>query len=307
MKVGKIIDNVLTYVESSDDVIRILNEAKMLLYKEKTRTNGLIVQPKDSVYIVIGDLHGDIETLRAILDKIEMSRIKDGDLNIVFLGDYIDRGPNQLETFLTALLLKLEFPSSIFTLRGNHEPPKWLTPSPHDFPHLLISMYGYNLGGEIYDSALEIFEELPIALLVEKTALMLHGGLPTTTYGKVSNLRDYLIGRSIDEQKIVLEEILWNDPVDGEFISMPSPRGAGYLFGETVTSWASELLGFKIVIRGHEPVREGFKVNHKGKVITIFSRLGPPYFNECASYYVLDPNSPSLINKPTDLVKTLCL
>ena len=36
--------------------------------------------------------------------------------------------------------------------------------------------------------------------------------------------------------------------------------------------------------RGHEPVGEGFKINHDGKVLTLFSRKGPPYFNKHAAY-----------------------
>jgi hypothetical protein len=40
----------------------------------------------------------------------------------------------------------------------------------------------------------------------------------------------------------------------------------------------------KILIRGHEPSGDGFKVNHTGKVLTLFSRKGPPYFNAQGAY-----------------------
>jgi protein phosphatase len=43
-------------------------------------------------------------------------------------------------------------------------------------------------------------------------------------------------------------------------------------------------LNAKILIRGHEPCEEGFKINHGGKVLTLFSRKGAPYFNEHGAY-----------------------
>ena len=40
----------------------------------------------------------------------------------------------------------------------------------------------------------------------------------------------------------------------------------------------------KVLIRGHEPCEQGFKINHSGKVLTLFSRKGPPYFNAHGAY-----------------------
>jgi len=63
-----------------------------------------------------------------------------------------------------------------------------------------------------------------------------------------------------------------------------SPRGAGKLFGKRVTEKVLRKLNAKILIRGHEPCQEGFKINHDGKVLTLFSRKGSPYFNEYGAY-----------------------
>jgi protein phosphatase len=43
-----------------------------------------------------------------------------------------------------------------------------------------------------------------------------------------------------------------------------------------------------VLIRGHEPSEEGYKINHNGKVLTLFSRKGEPYFNAQAAYLQLD-------------------
>jgi UDP-glucose 4-epimerase len=33
---------------------------------------------------------------------------------------------------------------------------------------------------------------------------------------------------------------------------------------------------------------QGFKINHKGKILTLFSRKGPPYFNAYGAYLKID-------------------
>jgi len=56
----------------------------------------------------------------------------------------------------------------------------------------------------------------------------------------------------------------------------------------------------KILIRGHEPCSEGFKIDHDGKILTLFSRKGPPYFNRYGAY--LDVNLFKKFQKATQLV-----
>jgi protein phosphatase len=81
-----------------------------------------------------------------------------------------------------------------------------------------------------------------------------------------------------------LEEMLWSDPYEMDEEISASPRGAGRLFGEKVTIEALRRFNVKILIRGHEPCEEGFKINHRGKVLTLFSRKGSPYFNSHGAY-----------------------
>jgi serine/threonine protein phosphatase 1 len=65
----------------------------------------------------IGDIHGRFDKLLALLDKIDIDFESD---TVVFLGDYIDRGPNSFEVVDYLVKLKKKYPQIIF-LKGNHE------------------------------------------------------------------------------------------------------------------------------------------------------------------------------------------
>ena len=65
--------------------------------------------------IAIGDIHGEIDKLTSLLDKISPKK----DDTLVFLGDYIDRGYNSKEVIST--LLKLKKAANCIFLLGNHE------------------------------------------------------------------------------------------------------------------------------------------------------------------------------------------
>lgn len=88
--------------------------------------SALISNELETTY-VIGDLHGNFEDLCEILKYfIEQEKIMGKDLklehtNIIFLGDYTDRGKQGLETLTTAMLLKIINPEKVFLIRGNHE------------------------------------------------------------------------------------------------------------------------------------------------------------------------------------------
>ena len=65
----------------------------------------------------VGDIHGCYEKLMALMDKLDI----DFDTDIlVFLGDYIDRGPSSFEVVEYLVALKKLFPKTVF-LKGNHE------------------------------------------------------------------------------------------------------------------------------------------------------------------------------------------
>lgn len=66
-------------------------------------------------YIAIGDIHGCFYSMKALLDKLEPYY----DRQFVFVGDYIDRGPNSKE--VVDYLLDFQGEVDCVFLRGNHE------------------------------------------------------------------------------------------------------------------------------------------------------------------------------------------
>jgi serine/threonine protein phosphatase 1 len=65
--------------------------------------------------IAIGDVHGCNDELQLLLNKVPLT----SDTTIVFLGDYVDRGPDSKGVIDTVLELSKQH--KVVTLRGNHE------------------------------------------------------------------------------------------------------------------------------------------------------------------------------------------
>jgi len=79
-----------------------------------------IIETSGERVFVIGDLHGCPEETEVLLQHMEDSLgLAEQDL-VIFLGDYIDRGPNSNETIELVLEFKRKFPTTI-CLKGNHE------------------------------------------------------------------------------------------------------------------------------------------------------------------------------------------
>jgi len=274
-----------------DEFSRLTEKAKTLLVEEHGLVGSLQItgrlvktRPKGQA-IVVGDLHGDLESLAVILkdcDFLNRAHSKENVL-LIFLGDYGDRGDYSPEVYHVVLRLKEAFPEKVVLMRGNHEGPEDLLAYPHDLPTHLHERFGEEWKSA-YEKLRELFNHLYNAVLVEDRCVMLHGGVPS----QAKSTDDLAYAHLKHPRESHLEEILWSDPEEGLKGVYLSPRGAGRLFGEDVTGKFLKMFGVKVLIRGHEPTEEGFKIDHNGKILTLFSRMGAPYFNNHAAYLQLD-------------------
>lgn len=150
--------------------------------------------------------------------------------------------------------------------------------SPHDLPVRFQAKFGED-SLLVYEKTRNLWSCLYNAVFVDGRFLMVHGGVSP----EISSLQDIAKAHEGNNEAL-LEDLLWNDPAEGMHGVSLSPRGAGKLFGKDVTEQVLERLNAQILIRGHEASDTGFKISHGGKVLTLFSRKGAPYFNRYGAY-----------------------
>lgn len=68
--------------------------------------------------LAVGDIHGMYQKLLSLMDQVQFNPAED---LLVFLGDYIDRGPQSLECLDYVMDLCKQFPERVIPLLGNHE------------------------------------------------------------------------------------------------------------------------------------------------------------------------------------------
>lgn len=220
--------------------------------------------------VVIGDVHGDMESLRSILYDVDYQRFLSGDGNkMIFLGDYIDRGSNSIGVLRIVLYLKRRYPSSVVLLCGNHEAIDRYYCTSHTLPAELSSSFG-EMAGVIYDKLFFLFRLLPKVTIIKNQLLFIHGGIPTS----IDDNKFYdVVTSEGDLDEMVQEELLWNDPrsdIPDNLDWIKSRRGFGRHFGPNITKRCLASIKTKVLIRSHEPCH-GFKIDHDGMVLTLFS------------------------------------
>lgn len=235
---------------------------------------------------VVGDIHGQFH------DLVELFKIN-GDppqSNYVFLGDYVDRGYNSVETIELLMCLKLKFPDRIILIRGNHET-KAVT-SVYGFYDEIIRKYGNATVWKLITE--QVFNCMPIAAIIHDQVFCVHGGLSPD-----AEVVDSI--EMIDRfQEIPSSgpywDLVWSDPEDLEQSWGISGRGAGFLFGQKATEKFNYVNQIGFICRAHQLVNEGYKYMFDNKLMTVWS--APNYWYRCG-------NKAIWLNFDDDLNKTI--
>ncbi|EFO28225.2 hypothetical protein LOAG_00253 [Loa loa] len=254
-----------------EEILALMSTAGLIMMEE-----GSLVEVEVPIKVV-GDIHGQYEDMHKLFGVI--GRVPE--VKMIFLGDYIDRGPQSIETMIYLLCLKVKYRDRIFLLRGNHETPA--VNRIYGFYNECALKYGVGLWWDFQS----FFNRMPMAGLISKRVLCMHGGLsPHLT--SLEQIRQ--IKRPCEPlDRGLLIDLVWSDPTnkgDGWFYS---PRGLSYSFGKGALLAACKLLKIDLVIRAHQVVQDGYELMVGKKLITIFS--APNYagqFNNAGAVVCID-------------------
>ncbi|KAI9924664.1 hypothetical protein ASPWEDRAFT_28191 [Aspergillus wentii DTO 134E9] len=215
---------------------------------------------------IVGDVHGQYTDLIRLFEMCGFPPTS----NYLFLGDYVDRGKQSLETILLLLCYKLKYPENFFLLRGNHECAN------------VTRVYGFydeckrRCNIKIWKTFIDTFNCLPIASIVAGKIFCVHGGL-SPSLSHMDDIRG--IARPTDVPDYgLLNDLLWSDPADMEEDWEPNERGVSYCFGKKVIMDFLQRHDFDLVCRAHMVVEDGYEFYQDRILVTVFS--APNYCGE---------------------------
>lgn len=208
-----------------------------------------------------------------------------GQQNFIFLGDFVDRGYFSLETFTLLMCLKAKFPDRVTLVRGNHES-RQIT-QVYGFYEECQTKYG---NASVWKACCQVFDFLALAAIVDGKVLCVHGGL-SPEIRTLDQIRVVARAQEIPHEGAFCD-LVWSDPEEVDTWAV-SPRGAGWLFGDKVSSEFNHVNGLQLIARAHQLVNEGYKYHFKDKdVVTVWS--APNYCYRCG-------NVASIMNLGEDL------
>jgi serine/threonine-protein phosphatase PP1 catalytic subunit len=210
-------------------------ETRILLAQAEARfeQESNLIKLESGRVIFVGDTHGDLEATRIVI-----ARYLNAENKIVFLGDYVDRGPASTENLNFLLRLKLEHPDDLFLLMGNHEGQGAIPCRPADFWE--------RLDEKLRARYAAVLSRIPLVASTSNRIIALHGALPD-----VESLEDI---DNIEFGSRQWQQITWGDWQEGD---------GGYLGDDLLTgrpqfgqAWFDEMMSKlkkNVLIRSHQP------------------------------------------------------
>ncbi|ELP83965.1 serine/threonine protein phosphatase 2B catalytic subunit gamma isoform, putative [Entamoeba invadens IP1] len=221
----------------------------------------------------------------------------------LFLGDYVDRGQFSCETLLTLLCLKVNSPTDVYLLRGNHET-RGMTEK-FGFKNECIWKYD----DAVYNAILSLFDCLPLAIVLDSDIgrfFLCHGGL-SPDLDVITQVVS--INRFCEPpHEGIFCDLLWSDPLSDDYIE-DNPdcedkcedityldnemRNCSYIYGKKAISQFNATNQITSIVRGHQCVNGGIQMEFFGGekegnplAFTIFSAPGYSRRNKGAAMLI---------------------
>ncbi|GMT19171.1 hypothetical protein PFISCL1PPCAC_10468 [Pristionchus fissidentatus] len=215
---------------------------------------------------ICGDVHGQYYDLLRLFEYGGFPP----ESNYLFLGDYVDRGKQSLETICLLLAYKIKYPENFFLLRGNHECAS------------INRIYGfydeckrrYNI--KLWKTFTDCFNCLPVAAIIDEKIFCCHGGL-SPDLQSMEQIRRIMRPTDVPDQGLLCD-LLWSDPDKDVTGWGENDRGVSFTFGPEIVGKFLHKHDLDLICRAHQVVEDGYEFFAKRQLVTLFS--APNYCGE---------------------------
>ncbi|KAF4697744.1 Serine/threonine-protein phosphatase PP1-gamma catalytic subunit [Perkinsus olseni] len=252
-------------VQLTDGEIRALCNKSRQIFLEQPNLLELEAPIK-----ICGDVHGQYYDLLRLFEYGGFPP----EANYLFLGDYVDRGKQSLETICLLLAYKIKYPENFFLLRGNHECAS------------INRIYGfydeckrrYNI--KLWKTFTDCFNCLPVAAIVDEKIFCMHGGL-SPELNSMDQIKRILRPTDVPDTGNtagLLCDLLWSDPEQDISGWGENDRGVSFTFGADIVQACLRKHDLDLICRAHQVVEDGYEFFAKRQLVTLFS--APNYCGE---------------------------
>eukprot|EP00729_Bicosta_minor_P017895 gene17895-32368_t len=201
-------ERVIRPVEMKEAELHALCQKTADLFKEQPMLLELAAPVK-----IVGDVHGQYYDLLRLFEFAGFPP----ESNYLFLGDYVDRGKQSIETVL-------KYPENFFMLRGNHECAS------------INRMYGFydeckaRYSVKLWKAFNNAFNYMPLAAVVDDSIFCVHAGM-SPELKSMDQIRSIERPTDIPDDGLLCD-LLWADPNEDIKGWAESDRGVSFTFGE---------------------------------------------------------------------------
>jgi len=215
---------------------------------------------------ICGDVHGQYHDLLRLFEYGGFPP----ESNYLFLGDYVDRGKQSLETIILLFAYKTKYPENFFLLRGNHECAS------------ITRIYGfydeckrrYNI--KLWKQFCDVFNCMSVCALIDEKIMCMHGGL-SPEISSFDQVRRLVRPTDVPDTGMICD-LLWADPDKDIAGWAENDRGVSFIFGPDVVTSFLQKHDMDLICRAHQVVEDGYEFFAKRQLITLFS--APNYCGE---------------------------